>query len=361
MSEDEAVPDPSPQPVPDPVTDVEWPGISVVMPVLDEERYLAQAVHRVLAQDYPGPIEVVMALGPSKDRTDEVAARLVGSDPRVRTVANPSGRTPCGLNAALAASRYPVVLRVDGHGMLCEGYARRAVELLRSTGAANVGGIMAAEGETTFERAVAAAMTSPLGVGAARFHTGGQAGPAETVYLGVFRRQWLTRLGGYDEAFVRAQDWQLNYRIRQAGGLIWFDPLLRVSYRPRPDLRTLARQYRDYGRWRRVVMRVHPGSSGVRYLAPPAALVAVLLGTMLGIMGIRSGNLWGFLVPGAYAGGVTVGALVIRRGLSWKATAALPLVLATMHGSWGLGFLTSPRSIVPRAPANSTRSGRPGI
>ncbi|MDQ1292589.1 MAG: hypothetical protein QG608_469 [Actinomycetota bacterium] len=355
--EDEAVSDPSPQPVPDPVTAVEWPGISVVMPVLNEERYLAQAVQRVLSQDYPGPIEVVMALGPSQDRTDEVAAQLVASDSRVRTVPNPSGRTPAALNAALAASRYPVVLRVDGHGMLCEGYARRAVELLRSTGAANVGGIMAAEGETTFECAVAAAMTSPLGVGAASFHTGGQAGPADTVYLGVFRRQWLTRLGGYDEAFVRAQDWQLNYRIRQAGGLIWFDPSLRVSYRPRPTFKALARQYRDYGRWRRVVLRVHPGSAGLRYFAPPAALLAVLVGTVLGIAGTPWANLWGFLLPGGYAVGVTVGALVIRRGLSWKATLALPWVLATMHGSWGLGFLTSPRSIVPHGRAGTVCSG----
>ena len=99
----------------------------------------------------------------------------------------------------------------------------------------------------------------------ARFHTGGDAGPADTVYLGVFRRAWLTRMGGYDPRFTRAQDWELNHRIREAGGLVWFSPLLRVAYRPRPTLAALARQYRDYGRWRRVVTR----SSAV-----PLALIA---------------------------------------------------------------------------------------
>ncbi|HEU4675390.1 MAG TPA: glycosyltransferase family 2 protein, partial [Motilibacteraceae bacterium] len=197
-----------------------WPGVSVVMPVLNEERHLRDAVARVLGQDYPGPLEVVLALGPSRDRTDQIARTLAERDGRVTAVPNPSGRTPAGLNAAIHASRHPIVVRVDGHGMLPPGYVRTAVELLARTGAANVGGMMAAEGETPFERAVACAMTSPVGVGGAAFHTGGQEGPADTVYLGVFRRSMLEELGGYDESFVRAQDWELNYRIRSHGGLV---------------------------------------------------------------------------------------------------------------------------------------------
>ena len=167
-------------------------------------------------------------------------------------VRNPSGRTPEALNAALAGlpAEAEVVVRVDGHGILEPDYVRTAVELLEQTGAANVGGVMHAEGVTTFERAVAAAMTSRLGVGNAAFHTGGAAGPADTVYLGVFRREWLSRMGGYDERFIRAQDWELNHRIRSAGGLVWFSPQLRVDLpppshaaRPRPAvprLRPLA-------------------------------------------------------------------------------------------------------------------------
>ncbi len=318
-----------------------WPGVSVIMPVLNEREHLREAVFHVLAQDYPGPVELVLALGPSTDGTDEVADALHRQDDRIRSVPNLSGRTPDGLNAALAVSRYPVVLRVDAHGMLGPAYMRTAVRLLAETGAANVGGVMAAEGGTDFQQAVAAAMTSPLGVGAARFHTGGQAGPADTVYLGVFRREWLDRLGGYDPSFARAQDWQLNYRIRQAGGVIWFDPALRVSYRPRRTLRRLAAQYRDYGRWRRVVMRRHTGYSGLRYLAPPAALVAVTVGLAAGLAGLRVA----FLLPGGYAAGVGAGSVVVGRGLSWRSRLWLPVVIATMHGAWAVGFLTSPSDL----------------
>src|SRR5262249_54022420 len=148
-------------------------------------------VQAILAQDYGGETEVVIALGPSTDRTDEIAAELVREDPRGHTVANPTGRTPAALNAAIKASRHPALLRVDGHGMLSPDYMATAGRLLEETGAQNVGGVMHAEGENDWERAVAAAMTSKIGVGNAAFHTGGEAGPAQTVYLGVFRREAL--------------------------------------------------------------------------------------------------------------------------------------------------------------------------
>ncbi|NHC15480.1 glycosyltransferase, partial [Motilibacter deserti] len=253
------------------------------------------------------------------------------------------GRTPAGLNVAIAAARHDIVVRVDGHGMLGPGYVQTAVELLDDTGADNVGGVMAAEGETAFEQAVARAMTTWLGVGGARFHTGGEPGPADTVYLGVFRRTTLERLGGYDESFQRAQDWELNHRIREAGGLVWFSPDLQVSYRPRPNPKALARQYFHYGRWRRVVMRRHSGTVTARYLAAPAALVGVVGGTAAGVLVHRAG----FLLPAGYALAIGAGSVVTGRGLPPRALAALPVVYATMHMSWGAGFLTSPRSLVP--------------
>jgi len=320
-----------------------WPAVSVVVPVLNEERHLRDAVQRILGQAYPGPLEVVLALGPSRDRTDQVAAELVAADPRVVTVANPTGRTPAGLNAAIAASRHPVVVRVDGHGLLAPGYVETAVRLLDETGADNVGGLMAAEGVTPFEQAVARAMTSVFGVGGARFHTGGQAGPAQTVYLGVFRREVLERMGGYDEAFVRAQDWELNHRIREASGLVWFSPELSVTYRPRSTVRALARQYFDYGRWRRVVMRQHAGTVSLRYLAAPTAVAGSLLG-----LAVAPFTAWGLLLPGGYLAAVVAASVVTSSGLSARARLALPLVYATMHLSWGSGFLTSPRELARR-------------
>jgi glycosyltransferase involved in cell wall biosynthesis len=319
------------------------PAVSAFLTVLNEERHLRAAVASVLAQDYAGDVEVVIALGPSHDATDQVAEQLSREDPRVRCVPNPTGRTPAGLNAAIRASRHAIVARVDGHAELPADYLRVAVELLRTTGAVNVGGLMWAEGRTEFERAVAHAMTSRFGVGNAPFHVGGEEGPADTVYLGVFRREALEAVGGYDEAFTRAQDWEMNYRLRRAGGLIWFTPRLKVAYRPRGTVATLARQYFNYGQWRGEVMRQHPDTVNLRYLAPPTALVGIVAGVGAGVAGFWSSwLLLGWAVPAAYLLGV-LGATATARNaeLTPGARARLPLVFATMHFSWGTGFLST--------------------
>ncbi|MBW3084647.1 hypothetical protein KEM60_00836 [Austwickia sp. TVS 96-490-7B] len=328
----------------DSVTD--WPSVSVIMPILNEEPYLQDAVRRVLAQEYPGPVEVVLAIGPSKDRTEEIAAQLAAADERVRVVANPSGRTPDALNAAVAAARHDVLVRVDGHAELSEGYIRTAVAELERTGAVNVGGVMDAQGRTPFERAVACAMRSRIGVGSARFHTGGGAGPADTVYLGVFRRRTLLDIGGYDGHFTRAQDWELNHRLRLDGGVVWFTPELRVTYRPRPSTAALAKQYFHYGRWRRVVA-AHHSTINPRYLAPPAMVVATVAATAAGLVSRRSRAAW--VVPAAYVAGIVGGGLAVSKGEEPRTRALVPLALATMHWSWGWGFLTSPREL--RRPA----------
>lgn len=310
------------------------PVVSVIMPILDEERHLEAALRQVLDQDWDGELEVVLALGPSTDGTDAVARRLAAQDGRIVLVRNPSGRTPDALNAALAGSRGEVVVRVDGHAEIPPDYVSRAVRVLEETGADNIGGTMDARGQSPFERAVACAMRSPLGVGAARFHTGGAAGPADTVYLGVFRRSALERVGGYDPRFTRAQDWELNHRIRSSGGLVWFTPDLRVTYRPRSTVRALARQYGQYGRWRRVVAGTHSGTINARYLAPPVMVLGTTAATLAALVWTPA-----LAVPAAYALGVTAGGAVISRGEPAGVRLRVPLALATMHWAWGAGFL----------------------
>ena len=317
-----------------------WPSVSVIIPVLNEERHLEQAVRMVLDQDYPGSLEVVLALGPSRDRTDVVARSLTAADPRVRTVPNPSGKTPNALNAAIGAASHPIVARVDGHAEIPADYLRVAVSELLAADADNVGGVMDARGISTFERAVACAMRSKLGVGNARFHVGGEPGEAETVYLGVFRRAALLRVGGYDEHFARAQDWEMNHRIRRTGGRVWFVPELKVIYRPRSTVQALARQYFLYGRWRRVVARHHEGTINVRYLAPPA-MVAVTS------VALVAGFYWwpAWAVPAGYLSAVTVGGVVISPGEAVRTRLVTPVVLGVMHWCWGIGFISSPRAL----------------
>jgi succinoglycan biosynthesis protein ExoA len=347
---------------------MEYPPVSVVMPVRNEERHLAESVRHVLGQEYPGELELVLAVGPSADRTEELAHELAAAHPRVTVVANPSGKIPAALNAARRAARHAVIARVDGHAMLPPGYLTTAVTALLETGAADVGGVMAAEGVTAFQRAVAWGMTSKAGVGSAAFHTGGGAGPVDSVYLGVYRREAIEQAGGYDEEMLRAEDWDLNYRIRAAGGQIWFTPELRVSYRPRANVRTLGSQYFHYGRWRRVVIREHPETASFRYLAPPAAAGLVALGLAAGVAGLAGiaagappGVRWlaaGLVIPVTYLAGITAVGTVLARRMPAAVRIRVPLVLGVMHLCWGTGFLTSPRTLHRSGKADTrVRSG----
>ncbi len=325
------------------------PPVSVVIPVRNEERYLEESVAGVLNQGYPGPMEIILAIASSTDRTAEIAQDLAVRDDRIRVIDNPDGTTPKALNLGVAVSQYDIIVRVDAHGELGPEYIATAVELLERTGAANVGGIMDAKGRTPFEQAVAVAYTSKLGLGNSAFHQGdAPEGPAETVFLGVFRKADLEAVGGFCPEFDRAQDWELNYRLRQSGREVWFSPNLRVTYRPRSTVKALAKQFFRTGQWRREVMRRHRDSVSLRYVAAPIAVTGITAGTILGLIGVvhaakgtslKRWPLIGWAAPLGYASIIGVGSAAMKRDLDPGVRARLPLVLAIMHMSWGAGFL----------------------
>lgn len=309
-----------------------WPTVSVVMPIRNEAPHLERAVASILSQDYPLAFDVCLAVAVSDDDTATVAAAIAASRPRVTVVENPAGLTPAGLNAAIAATSGTVIVRVDGHAELSNGYIRRAVETMHRTGAVNVGGIQAARGETPFEEAVAAAMTSWMGTGGARFHVGGDQGSVDTVYLGVFDRAAGDAVGWFDETLVRNQDYELNIRLRQAGGMVWFDPELSVSYRPRGSVGALAKQYYEYGYWKAEVVGRNPGSIRARQLVP-ALFPLILAGSVLAGPWRRAA----LLVPAGYAGAIAVAVGIGCRARRCR-FARLAASLATMQISWGVGF-----------------------
>jgi succinoglycan biosynthesis protein ExoA len=328
-----------------PDTIASFPPVSVFMAVRDEAAELTDSVLRILAQDYPGEIQVVVAVAPSRDGTWAVARALAEREPRLRVVSNPAGTTPHGLNAAIAAARHDFLVRVDGHAFLPEGYLRDVVGLLERSGAANVGGRMLPEGDGPISRAIALTMSSRIGIGGGAFHVGGLAGPQATVYLGAFRRDAVTAVGGYDEYFLRAQDWELNHRLRQAGHTVWFDPSIGVAYRPRARWRDFGRQQLRTGGWRRRVIERHHGTASLRYLAPPVAVLAVVLGLLAGLQAPLLGS-WlvlGLLAPVGYLTGVVVFGLAEARRLPWPVRRRVPIALAVMHLSWGTGFLLRSR------------------
>lgn len=303
--------------------------VSVVVPARGATRTVARAIRSALRQ--PEVDEVVVAAGDVETRR---AAEEV-DDARVKIVDNPDGATPTALNLAIGHSSGDVIVRCDAHATLPPGYVARALATLERTGAANVGGRQVAKGQTTFERAVAMAMRSPVGAGDARYRIGGREGAADTVYLGAFRREALEEVGGYDETLERNQDYELNWRLRRQGRLVWFDPALAVEYRPRSSPFRLWRQYFEYGYWKVVVLRRHPGSLRARQMAAPL-LVAGLTGSLL-LAPVAPR--WASAVPGVYLA-TTLGAAAWDGVRTGDPAAALETpVLWIMHVAWGTGFI----------------------
>lgn len=315
------------------------------MPVLNERDYLEHAVRSVLEQDVDGPTELVLALGPSSDGTTELARHLAADDARILLVDNPAAHIPVGLNAAIRASSHPIIIRVDAHSELSPGYARRALETLQRTGAANVGGIMRADGRTPFQRAVARLYNSPVGLGGGAYHGSEHEGEAESAYLGVMRRAVIEQVGLFDETIRRGEDWELNLRIRQAGHTVWFDPNLSVTYWPRESWSRLARQFRATGAWRGELVRRFGRSNGLRFFAPPALVVVTavaLLVSILQLAGVLRG-IPALIASVVYLPLIAYALLVIGVGLASRGDVRQRLwtmaVLPTMHFSWGLGFI----------------------
>lgn len=322
-------------------------GVTFVMPVLNEEGYLRRAVETVLAQDVPGPLELVLALGPSSDATDEIARELAAADPRILLVDNPAADIPVGLNRAIRAGRYPTIVRVDAHSELAPDYTRRALQTLARVRAANIGGVMRADGRTPFQRAVARAYNSPVGLGGGAYHGGTKEGPAESAYLGVMRRAVLDEVGLFDETIRRGEDWELNLRIRRAGYRVWFDPSLSVVYWPRESWIRLARQFRATGAWRGELVRRYGRGNSLRFFAPPALVAVLVASVVVGALqatrvltGVASLVLSIVYLPVlAYVALVAFVAAGRGGGRGWRDKLWTAIVLPTMHVSWGAGFL----------------------
>jgi glycosyltransferase involved in cell wall biosynthesis len=310
------------------------PSITVVMPVLNEEAHLEASVQSILAQSYPSEIELIIALGPSSDDTNKIAKALAKKDKRIKLLDNERGLTTVGLNAAIKIAKHDYIVRIDAHSEPESNYFQDGIRILLEQDADEVGGIMQAKGHSAFQKAVAYAYTSRWGIGAASYHIGGQAGEAESAYLGIFKKSALERVGGYDESIIRGEDWDLAQRIKRTGGKVWFSPQLKVTYWPRGRFSRLVKQFYSTGGWRGDLTRRDISAASKRYFVPPLLVLGLLAGLIL----LAFGQNIGILPAAAYLLGITMVA-VLAAGLSLKSRVALVAALAAMHLSWGWGFL----------------------
>lgn len=310
----------------------ELSSVAVLVPVLDEEAAIGECLDRIMGQTHRD-LEVVVIDGGSTDRTVEQVEERMARDPRVRLIRNPARIQSAGLTQALGHLDARVVIRLDARSFVEPDYVARCVALLEATGAAEVGGRMVARpAASTVARGIVHANGAWWGAGPAGFHRAGQAGPADTAYLGAFDVDWLRKVGGWATDLPVNEDWELNYRIRRAGGVVWLDPSLEVGYQPRATLGGLARQYFRYGRGKASVVHRHPESLLPRQVAPallvPTGLVALVADPPLVRVPARLALL-------AHVGIVVIGALRLRAPAGERCAAAAAALV--MHWSWAAG------------------------
>jgi len=312
--------------------------VSVVIPARNDAAGLADAVASSLAQTGVEVVEVLICVGPSSDGTDSVAQELSDNHEIVRVVDNPTGGISDALNLGLANAQCEVLVRVDARCLLSRDYAERAVTTMEATGAANVGAVQVPVGHTTTQRAIVLAMCHLLGSGGAtyRYRSGDVPRKATSAYLGVFRTSAVRAVGGWDTGFARNEDAELNRRLIEAGHQVWLDPHLRVDYEPRATLRGLARQYFDYGWWRRRMVARHRVVQ-LRQLAAPA----ILLGVTVGIVVAATVSIGFLLIPASYLALLMIAAAFTRGPATIGERILIIPALLTMHLCWGAGFLAS--------------------
>ena len=312
------------------------PFVSVIMAIRNEEAFIARSLGAVLSQQYPPErIEVLVADGQSDDHTRAVIVCLPGAE-RVRVLENPQRRQAFGLNLALRQARGDIIVRVDGHTIIAPDYVRQCVQALAESGAVNVGGRMEPQGATPMGRAIAAAGASRFGVPTA-FHVSATPQFTDTVYLGAWPREALLAMGGFDERLRVNEDYELNYRLRRAGGHIYLSPAIRSTYFGRQTLRALARQYFAYGWDRTNTLKLHPSSLKLRQMVAPTFVAALLIGGALATVNGAARVAWAALLAVYALANIGASAQVGRRA-GWGLLPRVPLVFATMHIAWGLGF-----------------------
>jgi succinoglycan biosynthesis protein ExoA len=347
------------------VTSGDEPGtgvdVSVLIPVLNEERHIRDTVAAMREQRFDGNVEFLFIDGRSEDRTRPILEELAEGDPRIRVLDNPDRTTAYGLNVGLAHSRGTYVARMDAHSFYPDTYLALGVERLERGDVAWVAGPQVPRGEGTWSRRVALALDTGLAsIGSNRWGKADGDGAQDEVELdtGVFTGVWLRSTveehGGWDPGWPINQDSELAARVLAAGGRIVQLPEMGAGYVPRDSLRSLGRQYFRYGLYRGKTARHHPSSLRRSHLMAPALVLAAPV-ALVGPQPLRALARLGLA---GYSTALVAVSVRAARSTSSKADAAsLPAVFATMHLAWGAGFVLSAYRFGPPVAAVLSAAG----
>ena len=329
------------------MTDLSRATVSVIIPVVNEERTIVKVIRALLDGSDSVDLEVLVADGRSSDSTRGVIEELSAHDHRIRLVDNPARVTPEGLNAAIRVSRGEIIVRMDGHAQPDPGYLAACLAALRSSGAWNVGGRMRKIGGTRAARAASAATTSPFGIGGGqRFHLVTMPQDVDSVWLGCWPRWVFERVGLFDPELVQDQDEELNQRIIDAGGRIRFDPAISAGYLSRASWRGLWRQYFRYGMYKVRAIQKRPSILRARHLVP-AALVALVIGVMLAGLATPWGFAAAITIVTAWLIAAVYFAMHVAREFE-ASVADVVLAYACLHVGYGLGMWVGFIRFAPR-------------
>lgn len=317
--------------------------VSVIIPCRNEEAHIASCLQTILSQDYPAEnLEVLVVDGMSEDGTRDIVARMAHDTAGIRLIDNPSRTTPSAMNRGIEASRGRYVAILGAHTKYARDYLRACVELLEEhPEAACVGGPIHNKGFSSFGRAVALAMSHPVGIGNARHRHAHYEGYAEGACYPVFRREVFSKIGLYDETLIRNQDDELNYRLARHGEKVFISPRARSTYFVRETPSQLYQQYFNYGYWRVAVLRKHRLPASLRQLVPPAFMFLMLTTAIVALSLPGELRLLGGVLPTIYGGTLLlVGASEIGRA-GWRVALLFPIAVAIMHSAYAAGFVSA--------------------
>lgn len=300
--------------------------VTVVVPAREEEASIGPCLESILSQDWPD-LQVVVVDGASSDGTAAIVRSFARRDRRVELLVNDDGTITGSLNLALRAARGRWFVRVDAHSIVPPDYVRRLVHHLQTGDFSGVGGRKDGQGTTAAGRAIATAMASPFGVGNSTYHHGRSVRTVDHIPFGAYPTALVRRLGGWDQRLLANEDFEFDYRVRQQGGTLLFDPDLKIAWQCRQSVKDLFKQYRRYGRGKADVARLHPDSLQPRHLAAPGLLVSWLGALLL----LPFFPLLAMLPFAVYLLGLALATVRTARGLDHRAQLYLPAAFLAMH------------------------------